>query len=101
MPINDWHKDFEEEYKAYLAFISDVNHIPIFDTKQELTKPRTMERNLRDKFINELQKQNKIDNYEINIRPIIQEIAKKCLDDNESLNDYRKYLHPGTISKLA
>lgn len=75
MPINDCHKDFEEEYKAYLAYLSDANQIPIFDSKQELTKPRLMEKKLRDKFINDFHKQKKIDNYEINIRPIVLEIA--------------------------
>ena len=59
-----------------------------------------MERKLRDKFIDELQKQKKIENYEIKIRPIIREIIAEC-DDIGDLGQYSKSLHPATIAKIS
>ena len=54
--------------------MSDANQLPIFDKKHDLMRPRIIERKLRDRFIRELQKQRKIDNYEVNITPILKQI---------------------------
>lgn len=63
-------------------------------------KPHTIERKLKDKFIRDLQKQSKIDNYEINITPILQEILKHDMCD-QNLTYYKDILHPRTSARIA
>ena len=55
-------------------------------------KPRIIERKLRDRFMRDLQKQRKIDNYEINITPILKLILQ--YDKYIKKNIYQDVLDP-------
>jgi len=43
----------------------------VSDSNQELMKPRLLEKKLREKFISNLKDRQKMDSYEVKIRPVL------------------------------
>ena len=63
-------------------------------------KPRVIERKLRDSFIRELQKQRKIDNYDIKITPVLKQILQFDKYFKNKNHDFKDALHPSTYVRI-
>ena len=57
-----------------------------------MMKPSILEKTLREKFVNDLKSDNKIDSYQIKMDPIFKEVKEEALEDFN--------LHPSTIKLI-
>ena len=64
-------KKYEDSYMAYLKEISNQGQEQIRDKAAQLQKPKILEKKYREKFVNDLKNSNKIDNYEVKLKPKI------------------------------
>ena len=64
-------KNYEDSYLAYLKEMSNQGQQQIWDKAAQLQKPKLLEKKYREKFVSDLKNNNKIDNYEIKLKPKI------------------------------
>ena len=64
-------KNYEDSYLAYLKEMSNQGQQQIWDKAAQLQKPKLLEKKYREKFVSDLKNSNKIDNYEIKLKPKI------------------------------
>lgn len=68
------YKNFEDDYPKYLQEMSDFNQTTVLNEPTQLLKPKVLEKKQREKFINDLKQNRKVDSYTINTQPILPQL---------------------------